>query len=35
MNEAAEIVTSAADQNANIIFGAVIDERSATRCASP
>ena len=26
MNEAAEIVTGAADQNANVIFGAVIDE---------
>jgi cell division protein FtsZ len=26
VNEAAEVVTSAADQNANIIFGAVIDE---------
>ena len=26
INEAAEIVSSAADQNANIIFGAVIDE---------
>ena len=26
MNEAAEVVTSAADPNANIIFGAVIDE---------
>ena len=26
MNEAAEVVTSAADQNANVIFGAVIDE---------
>ena len=26
VNEAAEIVSSAADQNANIIFGAVIDE---------
>ena len=26
VNEAAEIVTSAADQNANVIFGAVIDE---------
>ena len=26
MNEAAQVVTSAADQNANVIFGAVIDE---------
>jgi cell division protein FtsZ len=26
VNEAAEVVTGAADQNANIIFGAVIDE---------
>ena len=26
MNEAAEVVTSAADANANVIFGAVIDE---------
>ena len=26
MNEAAQVVTAAADQNANIIFGAVIDE---------
>jgi cell division protein FtsZ len=26
VNEAAEIVTSAADQNANVIFGAVIDD---------
>src|SRR4029077_2064153 len=26
VNEAAEVVTSAADQNANIIFGAAIDE---------
>jgi cell division protein FtsZ len=26
INEAAEVVTSAADQNANVIFGAVIDE---------
>ena len=26
MNEAAEVVTSAADQNANVIFGAVIDD---------
>ena len=26
VNEAAEVVTSAADQNANIIFGAVIDD---------
>src|SRR5438309_661743 len=27
VNEAAEVVTSAADQNANVIFGAVIDEQ--------
>src|SRR5438105_6625461 len=27
VNEAAEVVTGAADQNANVIFGAVIDER--------
>src|SRR5206468_2109338 len=26
VNESAEVVTSAADQNANVIFGAVIDE---------
>jgi cell division protein FtsZ len=26
VNEAAEVVTSAADSNANVIFGAVIDE---------
>ena len=26
VNEAAEVVTSAADQSANVIFGAVIDE---------
>ena len=26
VNEAAEVVTTAADQNANIIFGAVIDD---------
>jgi cell division protein FtsZ len=29
VNEAAEVVTSAADQNANIIFGAVIDDALA------
>ncbi len=29
VNEAAEVVTSAADQNANVIFGAVIDDRSS------
>jgi cell division protein FtsZ len=29
VNEAAEVVTSAADQNANIIFGAVIDDATA------
>ncbi len=29
MNEAAEVVTSAADPNANVIFGAVIDEAQA------
>ncbi len=28
MNEAAEVVTSAADPNANVIFGAVIDEKT-------
>ena len=28
VNEAAEVVTGAADQNANVIFGAVIDEGS-------
>ncbi len=27
VNEAAQVVTSAADQNANVIFGAVIDEK--------
>jgi cell division protein FtsZ len=26
VNEAAEVVTGAADQNANVIFGAVIDQ---------
>ena len=31
VNEAAEVVTGAADQNANVIFGAVIDERPARR----
>ena len=29
VNEAAEVVTGAADQNANVIFGAVIDENMA------
>jgi cell division protein FtsZ len=29
VNEAAEVVTSAADQNANVIFGAVIDDGEA------
>jgi cell division protein FtsZ len=29
VNEAAEVVTSAADQNANVIFGAVIDDTQA------
>src|SRR5262245_11849271 len=29
VNEAAEVVTSAADQNANVIFGAVIDDGAA------
>jgi cell division protein FtsZ len=29
VNEAAEVVTGAADQNANVIFGAVIDESLA------
>src|SRR6266508_2062036 len=28
VNEAAEVVTSASDQNANVIFGAVIDDQS-------
>ena len=28
VNEAAEVVTGAADQNANVIFGAVIDDQS-------
>ena len=31
VNEAAEVVTSAADQNANVIFGAVIDDAPARR----
>jgi cell division protein FtsZ len=31
VNEAAEVVTAAADQNANIIFGAVIDESLANQ----
>ena len=31
VNEAAEVVTSAADQNANVIFGAVIDDQPARR----
>jgi cell division protein FtsZ len=31
VNEAAEVVTGAADTNANIIFGAVIDENLAGR----
>ena len=31
VNEAAEVVTGAADQNANVIFGAVIDEGMAGR----
>jgi cell division protein FtsZ len=30
VNEAAEVVTSAADQNANVIFGAVIDDAMAS-----
>jgi len=29
VNEAAEVVTAAADQNANVIFGAVIDDQLA------
>src|SRR6266487_1266863 len=33
VNEAAEVVTSAADQNANIIFGAVIDETKGDEVA--
>ena len=46
VNEAAEVVTGAADQNANVIFGAVIDENlkdevrvtviaHRLRCAAP
>jgi cell division protein FtsZ len=31
VNEAAEVVTSAADQNANVIFGAVIDDGAGDR----
>jgi cell division protein FtsZ len=31
VNEAAEVVTSAADQNANVIFGAVIDDAAGDR----
>ena len=31
VNEAAEVVTGAADQNANVIFGAVIDESLGDR----
>ena len=31
VNEAAEVVTSAADQNANVIFGAVIDDGDGRR----
>jgi cell division protein FtsZ len=31
VNEAAEVVTGAADQNANVIFGAVIDEKLGDR----
>ena len=33
VNEAAEVVTSAADQNANVIFGAVIDDAQRRRGA--
>ena len=33
VNEAAEVVTGAADQNANVIFGAVIDDQPARRGA--
>ena len=33
VNEAAEVVTSAADQNANVIFGAVIDDAHGRRGA--
>src|SRR5262249_53227792 len=29
VNEAAEVVTGAADQNANVIFGAVVDDKHA------
>jgi cell division protein FtsZ len=35
VNEAAEVVTGAADQNANVIFGAVIDDSTATASRSP
>ena len=34
INEAAEIINKAADPDANIIFGAVIDPRWATRSRS-
>ena len=33
--ESAEVVTGASDLNANVIFGAVIDEGWAGACASP
>jgi len=32
VNEAAEVVTSAADRNANVIFGAVIEDELAEEC---
>ncbi len=35
VNDAAEIIQNAADPNANIIFGAVIDETLDDECASP
>ena len=34
VNEAAEVISGAADGEANVIFGAVIDETWATRCGS-
>jgi len=35
VNEAATLIQEEADDEANIIFGAVIDETMATRCGSP
>src|SRR5437879_12102267 len=35
VNEAAEVVTSAADQNANVIFGAVIDDSTGDEVRVP